>query len=80
MRSLQLEHRSARNRTVGWLVASVLVMAAHAVSATTYISVEPVPNKDVVGEPDLARIPASAMATSNDGASVSSTSASLWTT
>ena len=56
MRSLQVEHRSARNRTVGWLVASVLVMAAHAVSATTYMSVEPVPNKDVVGEQNLARI------------------------
>ena len=43
------------NRTIGWGVALLLVWT-HAVSATTYLSVEPVPNRDVVGEEDLAAI------------------------
>ena len=42
-------------RHVTWSVAFVL-LSAHFSSATTYMSVEPVPNKDVVGENDLATI------------------------
>jgi hypothetical protein len=56
MRTLRVERRCMRNQTVGWLVASALLMAAHTVSATTYLSVEPVPNRDVVGEENLTRI------------------------
>jgi hypothetical protein len=43
-------------RPVGLIVAAVLLTAVHAVSATTYISVEPIPNRDVVGEDDLTRL------------------------
>jgi hypothetical protein len=56
MRMSRAEHQCSTNRTVGFLVASVFVIAAHTVSATTYMSVEPVPNRDVVGEENLARI------------------------
>jgi hypothetical protein len=42
--------------TAGWIFASALLLAAHTTSATTYISAEPVPNQDVVGAENLARI------------------------
>jgi hypothetical protein len=38
-----------------WLVAFLLLWA-HTASATTYMSVEPVPNRDVVGADNLAAI------------------------
>jgi hypothetical protein len=50
------EPRGLRNRPVRGLFALICVLAASTASATTYISVEPVPNKDVVGEANLAAI------------------------
>lgn len=38
------------------LITALLLAWAHTASATTYMSVEPVPNRDVVGEADLALI------------------------
>ena len=52
----RVEHRRATNRTTGLAAAVAIVLAVHTVSATTYMSVEPVPNRDVVGEENLARI------------------------
>ena len=43
-------------RTAAWLFAIVLGAAAHTVSATSFISVEPIPSEDVVGQADLDRI------------------------
>jgi hypothetical protein len=48
-------HRTQPHRA-GWLIVLAVVVAAHAVSATTYISVEPVPNRDVIGEANLASL------------------------
>jgi hypothetical protein len=56
MRTPHSEHRRPRSRTTGWLVAAVFLIAVHTVSATTYLSVEPVPNVDVIGQADLNRI------------------------
>jgi hypothetical protein len=56
--SMQLspvEHRRM-NRAVGLVVAFALFLAVHAVSATTYLSVEPIPNRDVIGEANLAEL------------------------
>jgi hypothetical protein len=36
------------------VVAAVLLTAGHTVSATTYMSVEPIPNRDVIGADNLA--------------------------
>jgi len=47
--------RHVTTRTVTWSIA-FLLLSAHTASATTYMSVEPVPNRDVVGENDLATI------------------------
>ena len=55
MRTPHSRHR-LRSRTTGWLVAAVLVIAVHTVSATTYLSVEPIPNVDVIGQAELNRI------------------------
>jgi hypothetical protein len=41
---------------VSWLLLSAFLIAAPTASGITYISAEPVPNRDVVGEADLARI------------------------
>ena len=49
------EHRRRTKRSAG-LVVAVLLTAVHTLSATTYISVEPIPNRDVVGEANLALI------------------------
>src|SRR5262245_36726703 len=38
---------------VGVVVASVFLAAVRAVSATTYMSVEPIPNRDIVGQDNL---------------------------
>ena len=48
--------RCTTNRTVGLVVAIALFLAVHTVSATTYMSVEPIPNRDVIGEENLARL------------------------
>ena len=56
MATSQAEHRRTVSRTTGWLVASALLIAAHTLSATTFISVEPVPNGAVVGQQNLIRI------------------------
>jgi hypothetical protein len=48
--------RRTTNRTVGLVVAVALFLAVRTVSATTYMSVEPIPNRDVVGEENLARL------------------------
>jgi hypothetical protein len=54
MRTASVDHRYRTKRSVGLFVAAVLLTAGHTVSATTYISVEPIPNRDVVGEGNLA--------------------------
>jgi hypothetical protein len=52
---MRTSYRDVTNRTIGWLIFLLLV-SVHTASATTYMSVEPVPNKDVVGENNLAAI------------------------
>src|SRR5262245_18992576 len=42
------------HRSVALVVAAVVLTAVQTVRATTYISVEPIPNRDVVGENNLA--------------------------
>ena len=50
------EERRCRTHTARLVVAAGLVTAVHSVSATTYMSVEPIPHRDVIGEDDLARL------------------------
>ena len=50
------EARRCRTHTARLVVAAVLLTAVHIVSATTYMSVEPIPHRDVLGEDDLARL------------------------
>src|SRR5262245_4481012 len=52
MRTSSREQHRHSSRIVGGLFA-VLAMAVQEVSATTYMSVEPVPNRDIVGQADL---------------------------
>ena len=52
--SLRAEYRGRTRHTVGQIVAAVLLTAVQTLSATTYMSVEPIPNRDVVGENNLA--------------------------
>src|SRR5262245_26771450 len=47
-------HHRPEKRTVGILVATVLFAAIQTLSATTYMSVEPIPNVDVIGAGNLA--------------------------
>jgi hypothetical protein len=56
MQASPVEDRCTANRTVGLVVALAMLLAVHTVSATTYISVEPIPNRDVIGEENLARL------------------------
>jgi hypothetical protein len=56
MHNLLTARRRPANRAAGWIVAALVLVAAHAVSATTFLSVEPVPNVDVIGQADLNRI------------------------
>ena len=51
-----VEDRRTTNRTVGLVVAVVLFLAVQALSATTYMSVEPIPSRDVIGEENLSRL------------------------
>ena len=54
MRTACLNPRRRTRQTI-WLavVAAVLLATVHAVSATTHMSVEPIPNQDVIGEDNL---------------------------
>jgi hypothetical protein len=56
MPTSRVEHPCRTKRTFGLVAALVFSTALHTVSATTYISVEPIPNRDVVGEADLTLI------------------------
>jgi hypothetical protein len=49
-------HASPAKLTVGLVIAGVLFAAAQTITATTFMSVEPVPNRDVVGEANLRQI------------------------
>src|SRR5262245_23853024 len=51
---IALEHRRRTKPIFGFVAAVVLLAAVHTVSATTYMSVEPIPNRDVIGQDDLA--------------------------
>jgi hypothetical protein len=53
---MRTSFRDVTNRTIGWFVAFLLLVWAHTASATTYMSVEPVPNRDVVGEDNVVTI------------------------
>jgi hypothetical protein len=44
------------NRTIGYLVALLLLLCPHTASAITYMSIETVPNRDVVGEENVVTI------------------------
>ena len=56
MRTSCVEHRVRTRHTTGQIVLAILLTAVQTLSATTYMSVEPVPNRDVVGEANLALI------------------------
>jgi hypothetical protein len=44
------------SRTLGYLVAFLLLLCPHTASAITYMSIETVPHRDVVGEDDVVTI------------------------
>jgi hypothetical protein len=48
--------RDVTNRRIVWSVAFLLLAWSQTASAITYMSVEPIPNRDVIGEEDLATI------------------------
>lgn len=50
-----VDHRRRTRHAVGQIAVAV-VLAVQTLSATTYMSVEPVPNRDVVGDTNLALI------------------------
>jgi hypothetical protein len=60
--TVELEHSMLTSRagwtkrTVGPILAAILLTAVQTLSATTYVSVEPIPNRDVVGADTLALI------------------------
>ena len=54
--SPRLKHCRGARHTVGQIVVAILLTAVQTLSATTYMSVEPVPNRDVVGDNNLALI------------------------
>jgi hypothetical protein len=56
MRTSRADHRRRPKHTAGQIVVAILLTAVQTLSATTYMSVEPVPNRDVVGEDNLALI------------------------
>lgn len=53
--SPRLEHRRRTRHTLGQIAVAVLLFV-QTLSATTYMSVEPVPNRNVVGDTNLALI------------------------
>ena len=56
MPTSRAEHRRRPRHTAGQIVVAILLTAVQTLSATTYMSVEPVPNGAVVGEANLALI------------------------
>lgn len=52
---MRTSFRDVTDRTIGSFVVFLLLWT-HTASATTYMSVEPVPNRDIVGEDNLAAI------------------------
>ena len=56
MHTSRAEHRVRPRHTAGRIVLAILLAAVQTLSATTYMSVEPVPNRDIVGEANLALI------------------------
>lgn len=50
----RIAHHRPPRRTVGTLVAILFFTAIQTLSATTYMSVEPIPNRDVIGADNLA--------------------------
>jgi hypothetical protein len=56
MPTSRADHRRRPKHTAGQIVVAILLTAVQTLSATTYMSVEPVPNRDVVGEANLALI------------------------
>jgi hypothetical protein len=48
--------RRTVNQTVGCLVVALFLLAVESVSATTYVSAEPIPSEDVVGTQDLSAL------------------------
>ena len=50
------KRRGRANRTFGLGLAVAVFLAVQTVSATTYMSVEPIPSGDVIGEENLARL------------------------
>ena len=53
MQTKTLNIRRYTTRTVALVLAFVFAIAAHTISATTFISVEPIPSGDVVGQGNL---------------------------
>ncbi|MGE5833695.1 MAG: hypothetical protein ACM4AI_04390 [Acidobacteriota bacterium] len=53
MRTSHTKHGRLTRLFTGWLIAGIFAIGAEAVSATSYISVEPVPNVDVIGQASL---------------------------
>src|SRR5262245_58443073 len=56
MPTSRADHRRRPKHTAGQIVVAILLTAVQTLSATTYMSVEPVPNRDVVGEANLELI------------------------
>ena len=56
MLTSRVEDRCTTKRTAGLVVAVAMFLAVHTVSATSYLSVEPIPNRDVIGDENLARL------------------------
>jgi hypothetical protein len=56
MLPIHVQQRCTRKRIVSWLLLSACLITTPTASGTTYISAEPVPNRDVVGDENLARI------------------------
>ncbi len=56
MQPSPVQDRCTKNRTAGLVVALAIFLSVHTVSATTYMSVEPIPNRDVIGDANLATL------------------------
>ncbi len=56
MQLSRVQDSRTRKRAVGLVVAVAMFLAGHTVSATTYMSVEPIPNGDVIGAENLAKL------------------------
>jgi hypothetical protein len=56
MPTSRADYRRRPKHTAGQIVAAIVLTAVQTLSATTYMSVEPVPNRDVVGAAELGLI------------------------